>query len=112
LARLLRYVLAIPIALVLITLAVINRHDVRLVLDPFRPDHPALALVLPFYAYVLGALIVGVVLGGLAAWIGQSRWRRLARARTVEARRWQVESGRGLAPREARGSAELTTANR
>ena len=34
----------------LVTLAVANRHGVRLVLDPFRPDEPVLSLVLPFYA--------------------------------------------------------------
>jgi hypothetical protein len=110
LARLLRLALALPIAIALITVAVANRHDVRLVLDPFRPDHPALALVAPFYAYLFGSLIVGVVLGGLAAWIGQSRWRRAARARAADARRWQVESSRLLREREA--AQELTTASR
>ena len=49
------------------TLAVSNGHRVRLVLDPFRPDEPVLSLVLPFYVYLLGALLVGVVIGGLAA---------------------------------------------
>ena len=33
---------AFPVAIVLLTLAVINRHGVRLVLDPFRPDEPVL----------------------------------------------------------------------
>ena len=33
---------ALPVAILLITLAVANRHGVRLVLDPFRPDEPVL----------------------------------------------------------------------
>ena len=51
-------------AIVLLTLAVANRHGVRLVLDPFRPDEPVLSLVLPFYAYLFGALLIGIVIGG------------------------------------------------
>ncbi|MFZ0852396.1 MAG: hypothetical protein WAO08_24725, partial [Hyphomicrobiaceae bacterium] len=63
---------AFPIAIVLITLAVINRHPVRLILDPFRPDEPVLSLVGPLYAYLFGALIVGVIIGGTAAWLAQA----------------------------------------
>ena len=55
---------ALPVAILLITLAVANRHGVRLVLDPFRPDEPVLFLVLPFYAYLFGTLLVGILIGG------------------------------------------------
>ena len=44
-----------PIAILLVTLALANRHGVRLVLDPFRPDNPVISLVLPFYVYLIGA---------------------------------------------------------
>jgi hypothetical protein len=86
--------LALPAAIVLITLAVSNRHGVRLILDPFRPDDPVLSLVLPLYAYLLAALILGVILGGAAAWMTQGRWRRVARRRTAEALQWQAEADR------------------
>ena len=56
---------ALPVAVLLLTLAVANRHGVRLVLDPFRPDEPVLSLVLPFYAYLFGMLLIGIVIGGL-----------------------------------------------
>ena len=92
--RLIWLLVAFPAAIVLTTLAVINRQPVRLILDPFRPDDPVLSLVLPLYAYLLGALIVGVILGGAAAWIGQGRWRRVARRRAAEAVRWQAEADR------------------
>jgi uncharacterized integral membrane protein len=64
LKRVVRLLLAFPAALLLITLAVSNRHSVRLVLDPFRPEAPALSLELPFYVYLFAALVVGVMLGG------------------------------------------------
>ena len=88
------YLLALPIGALLVTLAVINRHDVRLVLDPFRPDEPVISLVLPFYLYLLVTLIAGVVLGGLVVWMTQGRWRRMARRRGADAVRWQAEADR------------------
>jgi uncharacterized integral membrane protein len=89
-----KYVLGVPAAIILLTLAVINRHGVRLVLDPFRPDEPVLSLVLPFYAYLIGMLVIGIVIGGLATWVTQARWRRTARRRAAEAQRWQSEADR------------------
>jgi hypothetical protein len=88
------FVLTLPTAIVLITLAVSNRHAVRLILDPFRPDDPVLSLLLPLYAYMFGALIIGVIIGGSAAWMTQGRWRRVARRRAQEAARWQAEADR------------------
>jgi len=94
LRRIILFVVALPVALLLIALALANRHSVRLALDPFRPADPVIALVLPFYAYLIGALLIGVVVGGLATWLTQARWRRAARRRDAEARRWQAEADR------------------
>ncbi|MFA5950310.1 MAG: hypothetical protein WC807_08505 [Hyphomicrobium sp.] len=94
LKRIIWLVLAFPAAVLLIALAVSNRHVVRLVLDPFRPEAPVLSLVLPFYAYLFGTLLLGVVLGGLATWISQGRWRRTARLSSADARRWHAEADR------------------
>ena len=60
----------------------------------FRPDEPVLSLVLPFYAYLIGMLVIGIVIGGLATWVTQARWRRTARRRAAEAQRWQSEADR------------------
>lgn len=86
--------IAFPTGLILVALAVANRQPVRLSLDPFHAEAPALSLVLPFYVYVIGALIIGSVLGGLATWMSQGRWRRLARTRWSELRRWRSEADR------------------
>ena len=82
LKRILWLCVAFPVAALLVTLAVANRHSVRLVLDPFRPETPVLSIVLPFYGYLFGALLIGVLLGGTATWLSQSRWRRTARTRS------------------------------
>jgi uncharacterized integral membrane protein len=94
LRRIVWLLVAFPAAAILVTLAVANRHAVRLVLDPFRPEEPVLWIDLPFYAYLLIALVIGVALGGTATWMTQSRWRRTARRRAQEALRWQAEADR------------------
>lgn len=96
---------AFPVAAILVTLAVANRHPVRLVLDPFRPETPVLSLELPFYAYLFIVLVAGVILGGVATWATQSKWRRTARSRALEAMRWQAEADR-LAREQERGAVE------
>jgi uncharacterized integral membrane protein len=99
--KILSLLIAFPAGVLLVALAIANRHSVPLVLDPFNPEDPALALALPFYAYLLGAIIVGVLLGGAAAWLAQSHWRRAARARGQEARRWHAEADRLTRERDA-----------
>jgi hypothetical protein len=94
LRRIVWLLVAFPAAAILVTLAVANRHAARLVLDPFRPEAPALWIDMPFYAYLLIALVIGVALGGTATWMTQSRWRRTARRRAQEALRWQAEADR------------------
>jgi hypothetical protein len=92
--RIVRFVVVLPVVAILVALGLANVHDVRLALDPFRPDDPVLAIVLPFYLWLLLALIVGVVIGGMATWTAQRGWRRSARRREADARRWQAEADR------------------
>ena len=94
LRRILWFPIALVAAVLLVTLAVANREPVRLVLDPFKPDAPVISISLPFYAYLLGALTIGVILGGLSTWLTQGRWRRTARAKSQDAMRWQAEADR------------------
>jgi hypothetical protein len=114
LRRALKYLLAVPAAVILVTLAVINRHGVTLVLDPFRPEEPVLSLVLPFYVYLFGTLLIGIVAGGTAVWMAQARWRRSARRRAAEAQRWQAEAGRLARERDSQALAggQLVPVNR
>lgn len=101
----LRRLIVFPIAFVafvaMAALCVANRDGVRMVLDPFHPDAPIVSLSLPFYAYLLGALMLGVVLGGTFTWVGQSRWRKAARLKAQDAMRWQAEADRLARERDA-----------
>lgn len=99
LKRLLVVPIVLAVAAVLITIFVSNRHPVRMVLDPIS-DQPVLAFEAPFFIYLAAALLVGVVLGGMRTWLGQSHWRRSARHRAQEAMRWEAEASRLQRERE------------
>ncbi len=101
LRRLISLLVAFPLGIALVAIALSNRHGVNLILDPFNPEAPALSVTLPFYAYLIGALVVGVILGGLATWLGQSRWRRTARVQGQRAQRFEAEADRLTREREA-----------
>jgi uncharacterized integral membrane protein len=88
-------------AIVLVAIAVANRHSVALVLDPFRPESPALQVVLPFYAHIIGTLIAGVLLGGFATWVSQRHWRNSSRKSGEDAKRWRSEADRLVRERDA-----------
>ena len=88
-------------AVVLVTLSVANRHEVQLVLDPFNRKAPVVDVVLPFYIYLFAMLVIGALLGSLATWMGQGKWRRMVRARTHESLRWKGEAERLMRERDA-----------
>ena len=69
----------VPLAIVIIAFAVANRQLVTVSLDPFSADRPAAVVTLPLFALIIVLLILGVVVGGVAAWLRQSQWRRKAR---------------------------------
>jgi uncharacterized integral membrane protein len=104
LKRILTLLIAFPLGAILVALAVANRNSVALILDPFRPENPALSIELPFYVYLLGALIVGVVIGGFATWMGQKHWRQTARTQGQRAARWEAEADRLNRERETDAS--------
>jgi uncharacterized integral membrane protein len=83
--RLLRWLLLVPIAILLVLFSVANRGPVTLSLDPFSREAPALAISLPLFVVLMLAVVLGVVIGGTAAGIGRLRWRWRAKAAEREA---------------------------
>jgi len=80
-----------PLAIVIIALAVANRQSVTVSFDPFDAAAPAVAAALPLFALIFIVLIAGVIVGGVAAWLGQRTWRRAARRFEREARELRVK---------------------
>ena len=69
----------VPLAVVIIAFAVANRQIVTVSFDPFSADRPAASLTLPLFALIIVLLVIGVLVGGTAAWLRQAKWRRTAR---------------------------------
>lgn len=92
--RILFLIVAFALGALLVMLAVVNRHEARLVLDPFTPKAPVIYVDGQFFIFLFTMLIVGVLIGGIATWMTQGKWRRVARVRTQEAMRWKAEAER------------------
>ncbi|MEO9339421.1 LapA family protein [Mesorhizobium sp. SB112] len=83
--RFLLIVVFVPLAIVLIALAVANRASVPFTLDPFNPGNPALTLQMPLFVLLFAAIVVGLLIGSMATWFKQGRYRKAARQRGLEA---------------------------
>lgn len=84
--RFLTWIILLPLALLFIVFAVANRDAVTVSFDPLP-----FALVLPAFVLIFAAIFIGLLAGGLAAWMAQRRWRRAARENYRKAMRLEAE---------------------
>ena len=90
--KILAAIVLVPLAIVIVGLAVANREVVSISFDPFNSVNPAFAIKAPLFILVLLLVTVGVVIGGFAAWLRQSKWRRAARDLDGELRATRAEA--------------------
>ncbi|PZQ17233.1 MAG: DUF1049 domain-containing protein [Ancylobacter novellus] len=90
--RFLAGLIGVPLALVIVLFAVANRQAVTIGFDPFAPATPAFSIQLPLFVVILLSLMLGVLVGGVAAWARQGKWRKEARRRRIEAERLEIET--------------------
>ena len=86
----LKWLILLPVLAALALLGVANDHLVPVRLNPFEPDDPVLRVELALYMVVFLAFALGALVGALAMWNGQRRWRQ--RARRDEAAVWQARA--------------------
>jgi uncharacterized integral membrane protein len=84
-----------PLAVMVVLLAVANRGPVTLSLDPFSREAPEITFTLPLFALMFGAVMLGVFIGGMAAWLTQGKHRRAERHYKREARRLRSQARPG-----------------
>lgn len=89
--KILTAVIVVPLAAVIIAFAVANRQTVTVSFDPFSATSPAYAASLPLFVLIFIVLILGVIVGGIAAWLRQSPWRRTARKLDADVRELREE---------------------
>jgi uncharacterized integral membrane protein len=90
--RTLALLILIPVAVVLVLLAIANRAPVTLSLDPFSKTVPVLSFTAPLFVFLLLGVMTGVVVGGIATWLRQGRHRRLERQYRRDAERYRGET--------------------
>ena len=97
-ARFLKLLIVVPIAVALLAFAVANHSIVTVSFDPFPSgDVPAFAVSLPLFIVLILTAMIGVVAGGVAVWFAQGRYRRAARRARLDADRWRAETEAGRA---------------
>ncbi len=92
--RFLKALILLPIAILIVLLAVANRAPVTLSLDPFSQDAPEFATQLPLFAVIFAAVMLGVVIGGTASWLAQGKNRKSRRELRRETRQLRYETER------------------
>ncbi len=92
--KFIRYLVIVPLGIIIVSLAVTNRQLVSVSLDPLHLFDPPLSLRMPLFLLIILSLLIGVIAGGAAAWIRQGKWRRAARDNNSEAELWRAEADR------------------
>lgn len=101
-SRIVTVVVIVPLAIVLIALAVANRTPVSFTMDPFNPGNPALTLQMPLFVFAFLVLVAGLLVGSVATWWKQGRYRRVARQKTTEAEALKTRADEQRRAEEAR----------
>ena len=84
--RIAGWLFLVPLSLLLILFALANRHLVPVNFNPFLPVGEAtVGAGVPLFLVIYLMLLIGVLLGGVATWLAQSRIR-------AERRHWRREA--------------------
>jgi uncharacterized integral membrane protein len=86
LRKIITAIIVIPLLVIVVAFAVANRQVVTVSFDPFSSTTPAYAVTLPLFVIIFVLLILGVIIGGTAAWLRQGAWRRSARRLDAQVR--------------------------
>ena len=80
------WLLLLPLIVLFVAFAIANRHIVTLSLDP-----TPISIRAPLYSFVLAGIFVGLLAGGLIAWLRAGRWRSQLRDEQRSVRRLESE---------------------
>lgn len=84
-------IVLVPLGIVIVMFAVANREIIAVSFDPFDTAKPAFALKMPLFILIFVLVGLGVLIGGVAAWLKQHKWRARARRAEADVRRLRTE---------------------
>ncbi|HMB11140.1 LapA family protein [Saliniramus sp.] len=95
-AGFIKALILIPVGFVIILLAIANRAPITISFDPFSASDPLMAISAPLWLVLFIALTIGVMIGGVAAWLVQGKHRKLERQykRECDSLRKEVDTAR------------------
>jgi len=80
LRNLLKFIIIAPLVVIFLSFDMANREKVLISFDPFNSgDFPLPKVELPLFVVLIGTLMFGVLLGGVATWMRQGRHRKALR---------------------------------
>jgi uncharacterized integral membrane protein len=82
LGRALKWLILVPVLLVVALLSVANDHRITLHFNPLDPADSALQFDLALYQFGFAAFILGALVGAFIVWNSQRKYRRKARDNT------------------------------
>ena len=92
--RFLTIFVLIPVAIIVVTLSVANRGAVTFSLDPIGAGATGWTVTAPLYVFLFATLALGIMVGGVATWVRQGRWRQAARSERSNADRLRADVAR------------------
>jgi uncharacterized integral membrane protein len=108
--RFIRLLFVVPVAVAVIVLAVVNRGPLTLRYLP--PQLGEATFTVPAFVALLGAVMLGVLIGGSASWWIQGRHRQLERTYRREAENLKMEAERLRAMQPAPAALALPAVKR
>ncbi len=82
-SKILSFIILVPLAILLVVFCVANREAIPVSLDPLGTS-PQFAFEAPLFVLLMGAVIFGLVLGGLGTFLTQAHHRSRAARRANE----------------------------
>lgn len=77
--RIISWIIGAPVAVVLVSFAVANRHWTDVSFDPINKTDPWLTISMPIYLLLFAGVFIGMIVGGVVVWLRQGKWRKAAR---------------------------------
>ncbi len=87
--RILRWVVGLPLVILVVGFAIANRKWVDVSFNPFTQDMPSIPL--PLWLLLFIGIFAGILIGWTGAWVAQGKHRKAAREARREVQQLQVE---------------------